>query len=72
MFVNGTVGDGVFATKPFAVGEPIVQYCGKLIDSQSTMNHLLDAYSSLLAGNFVFTFKNFKNKTHWYACYVFK
>lgn len=66
--MNEVVGFGVFAKKPFEVGEPVVQYCGELVESQTAMNALLSVYSKLpKCGNFVFTFKNSKGKMLWFV-----
>lgn len=71
--MNGVVGFGVFAKKPFQVGEPVVQYCGELIESRAAMNALLSVYSKLPdSGNFIFTFKNSKGKMLWFVhIYIF-
>lgn len=65
--VNDKVGFGVFATREFKKGQPILPYCGKLIDSRGLYDTTVGIYKSLKLGSYIFQFTNFRNKTHWFV-----
>jgi hypothetical protein len=64
--VSSAIGYGIRAAQDFAQGEPVLNYCGELLDSRAEMEVRKRKYADGGKGNFIFGFPNFRNKWHWY------
>ena len=68
--VSDAIGFGVFATRTFDQGEPILPYKGDLITTRREYDSRVNIYRTVSkCGSYVFQFTNFKEKTHWFVNY---